>query len=277
MVSEATVLSALAAYREHIAALNYRAMSAIIPQIEEATMKDDPDIFESTEKEDSYRREYTLQLLGAYLHNTQPPIERPSDVLRHWDIIAPQVGLDGTSVHHDSAWRAERRDAYRAAVLRGLERIECPTGTWALPTDFDIIMRHADSLEGPGWRLLRDTTEQLIFWEGWGMLGCHDVDVDKVEKSVRNGCDIIDQTIGIDEQYDVAGGWTFGSGNEVACYAMYSQGLEEEDWSWRYVVSLGQFGIEVFDDIAALLDWYKTYGEPNDSDFEVIPDDVFQR
>ncbi|KAI0906868.1 hypothetical protein F4824DRAFT_363635 [Ustulina deusta] len=273
MASESAVLSALAAYREHIASVNHRAMSVLIPQIETVTA-DDPDLFDSPEEETDARLQYTLRLIGAPQANTQPPIERSPDVLRHWAIVAPQVGLDGATAHLDLAWRAEMRDAYTAAVLRGLERIECPTGTWTLPADFRVVMRHVDSLEGPGWRLLRDMSERLIFWKGWGVPGF--VDADQEEKSVRSGRDIINKTVGIDDEYDVAGGWACGSGNEATCYLMYSRLKGGEDWSWRYVASLGQFGTEVFNDVVALLHWYKTYGEPSEGDFDVTADEVFQ-
>ncbi|KAI1115457.1 hypothetical protein F5Y14DRAFT_129931 [Nemania sp. NC0429] len=274
MATETAVLSALASYREHIAGVNHHAMSALIPQIETVTL-DDPDLIESPEEETEARLKYTLRLVGADQANTSPPIERPSDVLRHWAVIAPQVGLDGASAHPDPAWRAEMRDAYTAALLRGLERIQCPTSTWTLPADFGVAMRHVDSLEGPGWRLLRDMSERLIFWEGWGVPWFFEAD--QVEQSARTGDAIINETVGIDVEYEVAGGWACGDGNEATCFVMSSRRKETDaDWSWRYVASLGQFGTKVFDDLAALLEWYKTYGEPIERDFNVIADEVFQ-
>ncbi|RYC62019.1 hypothetical protein CHU98_g4203 [Xylaria longipes] len=255
MASESVVLSALAAYREHITGVNRRALSTLIPQIETLTL-DEPDLFESPEEETEVRLQYALRLVGAPRANTQPPIKRPSDILHHWAVIAPQIALDAP------------------AVLSGLERIECPTNTWTLPADFGIVMRHVDSLEGPGWRMLREMSERLIFWEGWGMAGF--VDVDRVEQSVRSGDDIINTTVGINDEYEVAGGWACGRGNEATCYVMYSRCKGGEDWSWRYVADLGQYGTEVFDHIVALLDWYKTYDEPSENDFKVTAGEVFQ-
>ncbi|KAI1771873.1 hypothetical protein F4818DRAFT_193155 [Hypoxylon cercidicola] len=267
MASESDVLSALAAYREHIGGNNHRVMSALIPQIESVDM-DEPDIFESPEEEEGARLGYVSTLLGIPEGNTQPPIERPSDVLEYWDVLAPQLALDGASVHPDPVYRTAKRKAYTSAVLRGLEPIECPTGTWTFPRDFEVVMQNVDTLEGPGWSLFREQGEHLIFWEG-----CK-IDDKRMGKKCETGQEIMNN-VGI--KYDVAGGWACGYGNESVCYIMYSRlkGATDQDWSWRYVANLGQFGIEIFDDVKAVLGWYQGLVEPTESDFEITAEEVF--
>ena len=276
MASETDILSALATYREHIGRVNHRAMSTLIPQIEAASM-DDPDLFECPEEEEEMCVEYVLGLVGASKHSTRPPIERTSDLLKNWDVLAPQLALDGASVNADSEWRAANRKAYTSAILQGLGRFGCPTGTWALPRDFEILMRHVDSLEGPGWYMFRDIGEKLVFWEGWGQseYGVRD---ESVKARCKSGQCIIEHTVEVDEDYDVAGGWACGEkGNESTCYAIYSRpkGGKSEVWSWRYVAFMGQFGTRIFEDIIAVLDWYHQRGQPTEEEFTVTAEEVF--
>ncbi|KAI1206763.1 uncharacterized protein F4807DRAFT_469977 [Annulohypoxylon truncatum] len=253
MASEADVLSALAAYREHIGRANHRAMSVLIPRAESVSA-DDPDLFESPEKEEETRLDYVLRLVGAPEENAQPPIERPSDALKYWDVLAPQLALDGASRHSDPEWRAAKREVYTSAILQGLSRFECPPE------------------QGPGWRMLRDTTEQLIFWKGQGVdrnLASADSLAERTQNRRRSGRYILEQTYGHKQKYDVAAGFMCGSGNESTSYIVYSRpkGDANQAWSWRYVAFLGQFGIGVFNDVIALLDWYQKYGEPDERDF----------
>lgn len=62
------------------------------------------------------------------------------------------------------------------------------------------------------------------------------------------------------------------------CYIMYSRLKEgnNQDWSWRYVATMGQFGIEVFEDVVGLLHWYKNWSQPRQRDFEIMAEEVFQ-
>ncbi|KAK7976981.1 hypothetical protein PG988_004471 [Apiospora saccharicola] len=50
---------------------------------------------------------------------------------------------------------------------------------------------------------------------------------------------------------------------------------ERRGWSWRYVANLGQVGEEWFEDVVGLLDWYKSYGEPQEADWSVTAEEVF--
>ncbi|KAF3061328.1 hypothetical protein GL218_04302 [Daldinia childiae] len=144
MPSESDILSALTAYREHISTVNYRAMKAIIPQIEAADMED-LDLWSYPEEEEESRLEFVYGLFGlAGASDTNPPIKRASDILEHWDVLAPQLALDGAALHFDPAWRATQRKAYLAAVMEGLGRIEPRLVSSPRP------LRNADILAGLG-------------------------------------------------------------------------------------------------------------------------------
>lgn len=120
---ESAILDALSSYRKRIGSHNHRAFSAIIPEIE-ATVPEDPDLFDSDEKLEQTRLQFSLRLIGNG-ENTHPQVTRPSDVLSHWEDLAPQVVLAGASVDHDAGWRDEMRDVYPRGVMRGLNE-RCP-------------------------------------------------------------------------------------------------------------------------------------------------------
>ena len=267
------VLGALAAYRAHINGGNRRAMEVIIPQIEAAD-EADPEVFESPEEKEEARLDFVHDLLGG---RTEPPIERPSDVLDNWDAIIQQSALDGGAVNPDTEWRAGKREAYKSGILQGLSHLECPNDQWALPADFEVLMNEIDSLEGAGWYRIR-AMGAIIFWEGWGVHGNYNETPEHIQQRVKDGQGIFDISDSVvREDYDVAGGWELGSGNESRCLAMYSRPKSDESqgWSWRYVASLGQFGSEIFDDLVGVLDWYKTYNEPEEEDLVIDPEVVF--
>ncbi|KAH7117451.1 hypothetical protein EDB81DRAFT_892313 [Dactylonectria macrodidyma] len=272
--TEADILAALGRYRAYIAEVNHRAMSTILPTVETARI-DNPGLFESPEEEEEARLDFFDRLIDPP-SDVQPPIERPSDVLVHWDSVVSQLSLDGTSVNADPEWRATMRDMYRSAILDGLGRLECPTGQWMLPLDFEILMRHVDSLEGHGWAKLRDETERLIFWAGWGGPGSGSETHELIQKRVMAGQTIVGKTHGF-YNYDIAGGWLSGEGRESRVYVAYTRpkGDESQGWSWRYLVTLGQFGSESFDDIMAVLDWYKHHSELDEVEFEVTAEEIF--
>ncbi|KAK6953666.1 hypothetical protein Daesc_005971 [Daldinia eschscholtzii] len=278
--SEPGILAALSLYRTHIGTHNHRAFSAIIPDIEAAD-PDDPDLFESDEELEEARLEFTLRLVG-YGHDTRPPITHPSDVLTHWEALAPQLALDGVSVYHDASWRNEMRDVYTRGVIRGLnERCSDSVTAWEFPSDLAVVLQHVDSLEGPGWYKYREDHESVIFFEGWVRDGgADDLTEDIAVGRVRTAREIIDRTVGLGEEYEIVGGWACGEkGNEATCYAVYSRPrgtAGEQGWSWRYVACLGQFGTHVFENVVELLEWYKSYGEPREEDWGVSAEGVFQ-
>ncbi|KAH7123361.1 hypothetical protein B0J13DRAFT_566472 [Dactylonectria estremocensis] len=235
--TESDILAALGRYRAQIVEVTHRAMLAIIPVVEEAHIEM-TDSGVSARQEEELRFNYLDRLVALPEGNTQPPIERPSDVLTHWDLIAQQVSLDGTT----------------------------------------ILMRHVDGLEGHGWAMLREITERLVFWVGWGTEGILETH-ESIQQRVMTGEAILDETEGLDEMndYDIAGGWLSGGGGESNVFVFYSRPKEDESqgWSWRYVAAQGQFGIEFFDDIVAVLDWYRDQDAPLEIEFKVTAEDVF--
>ncbi|KAI5924549.1 hypothetical protein F4810DRAFT_129685 [Camillea tinctor] len=277
---EPAILAALLSYRAHIGNRNHLAFSAIIPQIQ-AAGPGDPDLFESDEELEAARLEFTLQLVGEG-RDTRPSITRPSDVLTHWEDLAPQLTLDGASVYYDASWRDWMRDVYIRGVLRGLnERCSGHVTTWEFPSDLTVVLQYVDSLEGPGWHKYREEHESVVFLEGWvNDRGLGDLTEEIAAGRVRTASEIINQTVGLGEEYEIAGGWACGEkGNEATCYAVYSRPQHEGEkrgWSWRYVTCLGQFGTHVFQHVIELLEWYKSYGEPREEDWGVTADEVFQ-
>ncbi|KAH8163054.1 hypothetical protein CIB48_g5199 [Xylaria polymorpha] len=157
------IVSALMAYRTYVGNRTHQAFSAIIPEIV-AAIPDDPDLFESAEELEEARLDFTLQLVG----DSHPLIVSPSDILMHWDDLAPQLGLDGTMVHHDPERRERMRAAYTRGVVRGLtERCPGVEWEWEFPADLAIVLQHVDALVGPGWYQYRERRGIAIFLEGW--------------------------------------------------------------------------------------------------------------
>ncbi|KAM5354409.1 hypothetical protein ACJ41O_001058 [Fusarium nematophilum] len=277
--TESDILAALDRYRTHIGDVSHRAMLRMIPEIETIEIED-PVIADELDEEEvkELRMDYLERLITLPIGNTKPPIERPSDVLKHWDLIAEQVSLNGTTVHHDPEWRATQRNMYRSATLDGLGHFECPTGQWAFPPDLEILMQHVDGLEGHGWAMLRDMG-QLVFWKGWGS-ECRLDKYEDLQKRVMSSQDIMDRLSSEIADYEMAGGWHCGEANESGVYVVYSRPRNTEDesqgWSWRYFACLGQFGMYIFDDIVAALDWYKGQNEPDEEDMRINDQDVFQ-
>ncbi|KAI8965566.1 hypothetical protein F5Y11DRAFT_354901 [Daldinia sp. FL1419] len=256
--SEPAILAALSSYRAHISSHNHRAFEVIIPDITAAD-PDDPDLFESDEEMEEARLDFTSQLVGDH-HGTHPPITRPSDVLTHWEALAPQLGLDGVTVNYDTAWRDGMRDVYKRGVIRGLnERCSGTVTMWEFPSDLAVVLQHVDSLVGPGWYKYREQHESVVFFEGLvcdGGPGGNFLE-DLVSRRVRTASEIINRTVGLgeDRPRDVD---------------------DERGWSWRYVACLGQFGTHVFENVVKLLEWYKSYGEPREADWGVSAGEVFQ-
>ncbi|KAI1465657.1 uncharacterized protein F4812DRAFT_105414 [Daldinia caldariorum] len=278
--TEPIILTALSSYRTHIGTQNYRASSAIIPDIKAAD-PEDPELFDSEEEVEELRLEFTLNIVGAS-HDTRPPITHPSDLLTHWDALAPQLALDGAAVDPDASWRDKMRDVYKQGVLRGLnERCTGTVTTWEFPSDLAVVLQHVDSLEGPGWYKYRDNHKTLIFFEGWVRnRGMGDLTEEIVLEQVRTAGEIIERTVGLEDEYEIAGGWVCSEkGNEATCYVVYSRPQDadrEQRWSWRYVASLGQFGTHVFENIVELLEWYQSYEEIPEVDWSVSAEEVFQ-
>lgn len=297
----ADILAALASYRDHISRRNHATFSAMVPEIEAADPHD-PDLFEYDGELEESRLTYLLDVVGGDNHDHHPPITSPSDILTHWAALAPQLALDGASVCRDAAWRDEMRGRYVRGVLRGLDErcrssSELVSTTWEFPADLAVLLRHVDSLEGPGWYKYREECETVVFLEGWVRTAVGRPSDDQTEERfaalVKTPEEIDEGTGGeLAEEYEIAGGWACGEkGNEATCYVVYSRPRENRDvdagvneneneeerrrWSWRYVASLGQYGMEVFEDVVQLLDWYKSYDEPREEDWDVTVEDVF--
>ncbi|KAI9149897.1 hypothetical protein HJFPF1_09643 [Paramyrothecium foliicola] len=48
-----------------------------------------------------------------------------------------------------------------------------------------------------------------------------------------------------------------------SCLPVYGRNQDlGEDWGWRYLAQLGQYGLEIFNDVVELLQWNETLGLP---------------
>ncbi|KAK6210825.1 hypothetical protein LQW54_005873 [Pestalotiopsis sp. IQ-011] len=98
-------------------------------------------------------------------------------MLTHWDELTLQLSLDGTLVSRDESWREETREIYMRGVLKGLnEKCSGFVSQWEFSADFAVILKHADSLEGPGWYRFREWSEAVVFFD----FGCGSLTEDTV-------------------------------------------------------------------------------------------------
>lgn len=118
-------------------------------------------------------------------------------------------------------------------------------------------MAHIDSLNGHGWPKYHENDQQVTLWYGLDYSRTL-FDPDKLGLYDR----------------EVFTGWEIGSGPEATCYVLYCRAEEEEegkddedasdtDWQWRYVINRGRYGVEAFDNVVELLEWYEELNVPD--------------
>ncbi len=274
---EAEILAALTRYRERIVSHNREAFTKFLHMAATAQPKapKTPDGLAAT------RLRFIRDLLGISrpeLH--QDPAERidtPADVNLKWPKLVRVFALDGVTIGQDDEKRERDRAAYKEGVLTGLRArgdgdgdaasLEFPNGFWTL-------MGVVDSLEGHGWPQYHEHGQQIRFWDGLGE-SATEVEqrvVDPVELDLWD--------------WEILGGWKCGRGPETTCYVLYCvAGGDKGDhgggnpkdacWKWRYVANMGQYGIEVFDNVVELLEWYQELHVPNLEHLDWYTDNVF--
>lgn len=101
--------------------------------------------------------------------------------------------------------------------------------------------------------------QQIFFWSGYSRC---DQDSTSYVRRVKTPEEIrkISQ---IDEEWEVAGGWTPGDGPEGTFSIVYCRKPGETAWVWRYVFTglQGLFEREIFDSLPELLVWYADFEE----------------
>ncbi|KAI5923969.1 hypothetical protein F4810DRAFT_666843 [Camillea tinctor] len=264
--TEAEISAALTHYRERIVSHNREAFSRFIHIAETA----EPNAPKSPAGLASGRLRFIRNLLGITrpeLH--QDPTERidvPADVIRKWPELVRIFHLDGVHIGRDAEKRERDRAAYREGILNGLRDTDLE-----FPNDFWILMGHVDSLEGHGWPQYHEHGQQSRFWDGLGEFAS------EVEQRLVDP-DELDL-----ESWEVLAGWECGSGPETTSYVLYCRAEEEEEdednddtsWRWRYVADMGQNGVEVFDNVVELLQWYEELHVPDLDHLDWYTDKVF--
>ena len=84
------------------------------------------------------------------------------------------------------------------------------------------------------------------------------------------------------EGWEVLIRWECGNGPETVRYVLYYRVEENEggndnaiSWWWRYVADMGQFGVQVFDNVVDLLQWYEELHVPDLEHLDWYTDKVF--
>ncbi|KAK7946340.1 uncharacterized protein PG986_010661 [Apiospora aurea] len=263
------VSAALTHYRERIASHNREAFTRLIHMAETAQP--------STPKTEAglaaARLRFICGLLGIArpeLHqNTEERIESPADVNLKWPELVRTYALDGVTVGRDDEKREVDRSAYREGILAGLQASDGGDGKQlGFPDDLWALMGLVDSLEGHGWPQYRERGQQVRFWDGIGASSA------EVEQSLVDPAEL--DLVG----WEVLTGWECGSGPETTCYVLYCRAEEDEggsdtSWQWRYVADMGQNGVEVFDSVVELLEWYEELHVPDLEHLNWYTDKVF--
>ncbi|KAI2629299.1 hypothetical protein GGS26DRAFT_560151 [Hypomontagnella submonticulosa] len=255
--TEAEISAALTHYRERIVSHNREALTRLVHTAETAQ----PNTPKSSEGLAAARLRFIRDLFGISrpeLH--QDPAERidtPADVDLKWPGLVRAFSLDGVTMSTNDEKREADRVAYREGILSGLRARDDATHL-EFPDDFWTLMGLVDSLEGHGWPQYREHGQQIRFWDGLGDSAA------EVEQSV-----IDPEELDL-EGWEVLAGWECGSGPETTCYVLYCRAEEHDggsdddtSWRWRYVADMGQYGVEVFDNVVELLEWYEELHVPD--------------
>ncbi|TLD28536.1 hypothetical protein PspLS_03661 [Pyricularia sp. CBS 133598] len=270
---------ALSRFRARVESHNREALTRLIRQAEEAQPNYDNPIGPRTpEGASAGRLRYVRNLLGISDRrqndgdDSRIRINSPSDVLlpQNWDALVRGFDLDGVRDVVNAAERERNRTAYRDGMLAAFDEVEQDDeheGALGFPKDLWHLAGMVDSLEGHGWPEYRERGRQIRAWEGVGD-GAADglVDGEALEE------------LG----WESRAAWECGRGPETICYVSFCRALNEEEygegsggWRWRYLIDMGQNGVEVFNDLVQLLDWYGEVHVPDLEHLDRYTDEVF--
>ncbi|GAD98118.1 hypothetical protein MGYG_05005 [Paecilomyces variotii No. 5] len=269
--SQEEILAALGHYRDRIRQHNRVVFERFVQHAEAAKPQKPMGAHRISEA----RQKFMYNLLYVSRPEMLNPalrINEPADVLANWDDFVQTFGLDGVYIHRTDH-QEQLRAAYKSGIEAGLRRIESDVG---FPTDFDVLMGHVDSLNGHGWPKYRAEGQQVRFWDGTGE------SQDEVADRVYGGDDALLDKTGLnywDGPYGwkVAAGWECGMGPETTCFVVYCQHEESgKEWAWRYVAERGQYGVDVFDNVVEMLQWYEIlYMPPLDDRLDCFMSNIF--
>ncbi|TGJ87138.1 hypothetical protein E0Z10_g1570 [Xylaria hypoxylon] len=272
--TDAEISAALARYRERIVSHNRKALTQIV-QMAEAAQPRAPKTHEGMRKA---RLRFIRDVLGITRPELgQNPAERIdglADVEAFWPELVRTLALDGVYITENNEQRERDRVAYREGVLTRLrEQGDGDAANLEFPDDFWTLMGLVDSLEGHGWPQWRDEGQQIRFWDGLG---------ESVEEVAQRVVDVGD----LDLDLECLAGWECGSGPETTCYVLYCRAGEDggsdgggdtgnKSWQWRYVANMGQYGVEVLDNVVELLKWHEELNAPDLEQLDSYTNSVF--
>lgn len=93
-------------------------------------------------------------------------IHTPADIITQWDTFAEQMGLNGAAVMDTTEERIQRREHVLRGLRDGLQQVGERAADLDIPSDFAIMTKHADTLEGHGWGTQK-TFGSCVFFKGF--------------------------------------------------------------------------------------------------------------
>lgn len=261
------IINALATYRATVSARNRRALELCVDAEET--------------KSGPYAHEVDPDCLSDFLCSEplgcsdlvpRPEyLQRPRDLLTHFDEIAPRLGLDGTESLGPDVDRNALRHRYFTTIDdalrgRGPDGFE---GELRVPDDLRILIGLVDHVVGPGLPFYR-MVDQISFLDTLGAS----------EEKLRESLLKYDEAGKIEHvldnrSWEVAAGWQTGQGNDGSAHVLFCRNIDEEkDWGWRYRVAYWEYGGDLYDDLVSFLAFYAHFYEQdledlkNDLEFE---------
>lgn len=252
--SQEDIAASLAAYRSFIAEQNRRVLEAYVPFIATA----EPDELEDDEDINQLRLEALDSLLDTTLADFG--VSEPNEVLTRYDELAPKIGADGTYVMHEGSH--EEREAKRREYLHEIEKnlkLKSREDVWetiSIPEDFRILAGLVDGVLGYGIPFWRNAT-QPAFWLGCRRyLGSYASTVMTPEE--------LEEYAGLGSSWQIAGGWTPGTGPGANFSILYCRECGEDAWQWRYTLCTAVDGEHTFETIPDFLAWYTRFGKDDE-------------
>ncbi|XDG03711.1 hypothetical protein ABKA04_003326 [Annulohypoxylon sp. FPYF3050] len=257
--SEEEILAALAHYRAACLEHNQTLFPHFVRHAETEQPAEGEESHWTAAEIAEARQRFMYRVLNVSRPENLDPslqIEVPADVMTKWDAMVRAFGLDGVFVSPNTERRRELCAAYKSGVEAGLRRIGAEI---EFPADFEFLMNQVDSLEGQGWPEYRENDQQIRFWSGLG-----ESEIDVSDRVFGPDDDVGAETGLVEDDWETAAAWECGRGPETRCFVAYCRHEENgKEWRWRYIAERGQYGVDVFDNLVELLQWYETLYTPD--------------
>ncbi|KAI0111605.1 hypothetical protein F4814DRAFT_460801 [Daldinia grandis] len=253
--SEDEILAALAHYRASVLQHNHAIFQRLVQHVEAAALAAENASMSPSRISRVCQRFFYEMLYISQSENLEPSlqIDTPADVMTKWDALVRAFVLDGAHIGSDANRRELFRKDYKNGIETELRKIDPEL---KFPADFEVLMGQVDSLVGHGWPQYRAEGQQVRFWDGLG------------EDEGEAACRVFgpDSKLAGElrlEEWETKAGWECGMGPETTCFVAYCRQDETgKEWAWRYGADQGQYGMEIFDNVVELLQWYETLYMP---------------